>query len=429
MYATLASRTAFRSSMLLTALLVAAGPLVAGDGKRAPARCTAAPGALLAKTANGWRAVAAGQAAPTETPLVALFDATLRSANDGVEARLLTDIEQRGPLPILETAAIVHADAVHDLSLTLLRGLLVLTNVKKQGPATVRLTSCGNTVDVTLKEPGAKLAMEIYSRHAPGAPQLDDPKQDNPTMHVFCLAVAGESFLQGKERGVTLHAPPGPAVLVWDSRFREPEVERLDELPPEIKTMKEKDQKRLDEACAWARTIDAAKPAAALKAGLGSPSSNVRKAAVTALGALDDVRGLFQVLASSPHADARAHAVLVLRHWLGREPGQTGRLDAGLRKAGLSPVQSQNVLHLLYGFTEDEQREPATYDLLIEDLKSSRPALRELSHWHLVRLAPAGKSIAYDAQAPEAERERGYAQWRKLIPSGKLPPSPTSNGR
>ncbi len=415
-----------RALALAVAAVAVAAPAFAQQ-PAAPATCVKTAVALLTPAGPAWKAIAAGAAVPADTPVIALFDATLASANGNVAVRMLADPNQRGPLPILESAVIVHADAKHDLALTPLRGLIVLTNAKKEGPATVRFTSRGYTVDLTLKEPGAKLALEIYSRHAPGSAQLDDPTQDDPVMHLFCISLAGEAYMKGPQRGVTLHAPPGPAVLVWDSVLREPQVQRLEALPPEIKVMKEKDQKVLETICTWARTIDAAMPQAALKAGVASPDSAVRKAAVTAMGALDDVRGLFNVLATSPHADARDQAVLALRHWLGRAPGQTKKLDAGFRKAGLSAVQSQNVLQLLYGFTPEQKRDPAVYDLLIDNLKSSRPALRALSYWHLYRLAPAGRTIAYDPQAPEAERDRGYAQWRQLIPAGKLPPAPGAN--
>jgi hypothetical protein len=385
-------------------------------------------GVLLTPSGGSWKSIAANTAVPTDAPLVSLFDSTLTSANGGVTVRLAADPAQRGPFPILESAVIVHPDSKHDLAVTPLRGLMVLSNTKKQGAATVRITTFGETVEVTLKEPGAKLALEIYSRHAPGAPNLDDPKKDDPIQHLFFIALVGETLLSCNERTITLHAPPGPAVLIWDSLVRQPEVQRLEALPPEIESMKLKDEKTLAECCAWARTL-ATDPEKALKAGVTSANSAERKAAVVAMGALDDVRGLFGVLATSPNTDDRQQAILALRHWLGREPGQTAKLAAGLQKAGLGKVQSENVIHLLYGFTPEERREPATYNLLVEALASKRPGLRELAHWHLVRLAPEGKTIGYDAQAPEAQRQQAYEAWRKLIPAGNLPPSQSPPAR
>jgi hypothetical protein len=48
--------------------------------------------------------------------------------------------------------------------------------------------------------------------------------------------------------------------------------------------------------------------------------------------------------------------------------------------------------------------------------------VRELAWWHLYRLAPAGRSIRYDPAGPDAERDKAQAEWKKLIPSGQLPP-------
>jgi hypothetical protein len=407
---------------LFAAAVVAALPAFAfAQDKGAPATLAAAPGVLMAETKTGWRAVKAGEAPLAETTLVSLFDATLRSANGAVEARLLADLGGRGPFPILDAAVLLHDDAKHDLALTPLRGLIVLTNTKEKGEAKVRLALRDETVVVTLREPGAKLALEVYGRHAPGEPQLDDPKRDDPVFNLFFIVLKGEVFLRHGETGVALQAPPGPAILVWDSLVRVPEVQRLDELPPGVTAMKEKDVKLLAEACAWATKLAAGSQAAVLQDGAASKSALERTAAVNAMGALDDVQGLFTTLASSPHADTRDQAVLALRNWLGRAPGQTAKLDAGLKKAGYTDVQARTLLHLLYGFTPEEKREPATYDVLLTSLKHSRPAVRQLAHWHLVRLVPEGKTIPFNVLASEAESQRTCDQWRKLIPEGKLP--------
>ena len=412
---------------LIAALVATMTAHAAAQEKAAPAVCTAAPGALLARTASGWQSIRPGQAVPADTPVVALFDAKLRSATGGVAVRLAADVGQRGPLPILESAVVLREDRAFDLTLARLRGLVILTNIKQQGPATVRLLGrSGDTVELTLREPGARLAVEVYSRHAPGTPHLDDPKADEPVVHLFFIALEGESFLRHGEQGWTLHAPPGPAVLVWDSLLRQPEVQRLEELPPEIRVMKGKDAEALDAACAWAHQLTERPPADVLTEAADSMLARKREAAVTAMGALDELPLLLGTLDGSPHADARDRAVLVLRHWLGRAPGQTARLDAALRKASYSPTQARTVLQLLYGFTPEQQRDPNTYELLLEDLQHSKAAVRTLAHWHLVRLAPAGRSIAFDPLAPAAERARSCEQWRRLIPDGKLPPVKSS---
>ena len=76
---------------------------------------------------------------------------------------------------------------------------------------------------------------------------------------------------------------------------------------------------------------------------------------------------------------------------------------------------------------EEEQRQPETYEVLIQCLRHSKLAVRELARWHLARLAPEGKDIHYDAGAPAEERARAYEQWQALIPAGQLPPHRGNN--
>ena len=63
----------------------------------------------------------------------------------------------------------------------------------------------------------------------------------------------------------------------------------------------------------------------------------------------------------------------------------------------------------------------ATYQALIHYLAHDRAAVRELAAWHLYRLVPEGRKIAYDAAAAPAERARAQAAWRKLLPAGRVP--------
>ena len=44
-----------------------------------------------------------------------------------------------------------------------------------------------------------------------------------------------------------------------------------------------------------------------------------------------------------------------------------------------------------------------------------------LAHWHLTRLAHAGRGIAYDPAADAAQRAAAIREWRVVIPEGGLP--------
>jgi hypothetical protein len=139
-------------------------------------------------------------------------------------------------------------------------------------------------------------------------------------------------------------------------------------------------------------------------------------------GAMDDLPRVFGVLLNSTHADTHEQAILVVRHWLGRRPGQVKRFeDALLASHKLTPVQARNVLQLFLGFNAEERREPNTYEVLLHYLAHKNQAIRTLAHWHLVRLVPAGKNIDFDAAGPEAARQQAVERWHELIPDGQLP--------
>jgi hypothetical protein len=120
---------------------------------------------------------------------------------------------------------------------------------------------------------------------------------------------------------------------------------------------------------------------------------------------------------------------LVLRNWLGRAPGQADKLFAALTRDGYSRIQAGTLLFLLFGPDAKQLAQPAAYDVLIAMLGSDKLAVRELAHWHLVRLVPAGKDIAYDPAAPAEAREKAQASWRRLIPPGQLPPRPKTEDK
>jgi hypothetical protein len=146
-----------------------------------------------------------------------------------------------------------------------------------------------------------------------------------------------------------------------------------------------------------------------------------RSLAVYSLGAVDDLSGLLATLADPQHAEVRRAAVIALRHWVGRDARHEDHLSRALGKAGYKANQAAIVMQLLHGFQERQLAQPETYEALIGYLQSDQLAVRELAAWHLYRLVPDGRRIAFDAAASAEERAAAQAAWRKLIPEGKLP--------
>ena len=421
----------------LLVLLFAAGPAVTAPQQpdkptAAVAVCQTVAGALLQREQpdKDWRPVAPKEGIRDGALLVALPEAQLVSANGAVQLNLLTDIGKRGPFPVLEAAVHCHrASGDADMEVSFDRGIAAFTNLKKKGAAKIRLRVQGHTGDLILNEPGTQVGMELYGRQAAGAPEFEkNPKgdwvvKDQPIVDLFLIVRKGSAYIQAGDREWKVNAPPGPAVLHWNTAVKEAEVIRLEKLPQALHVLTPEEEKLHKDVCHCAHRLATEPIDKVLDEMLASDSELQRRAAVVILGALDKIPRLFEALNDPKHADERDQAVLVLRHWVGRAPGQATKLyDMGVKLKKVTMVQAKNRLHLLYGFTEQERKEVGTYELLLTYLQHSQVGIRELARWHLVRLVPEGKAIPFDAGASPEDRARAVARWRALIPEGRLPP-------
>src|SRR5262249_16938003 len=92
--------------------------------------------------------------------------------------------------PVRETAVVLHHPEGTDLKFPLDPGRVVLTNLNKEGSARVR-GSCGyRSGELTLTEPGARMALEVYGRWPAGARFSRNPKEGEvPAKAVILLAL------------------------------------------------------------------------------------------------------------------------------------------------------------------------------------------------------------------------------------------------
>lgn len=413
-------------AILLTLLVACALPVPV---RAQAARVQAVDGALLARAPGqaSWQSLRAGDTVASGQLVVALPQAELVSPNKAVRALMLTDLGQLTPFPVLESAITLYTpeDGV-DLDIGLDRGIVGVTTLRENGSAKVRFRFRDQRWELTLKKPSAatkdkytSVGIEIYSRQAPGL-RKDFAKGDDPVTNVAFIVTKGEAFLDLGEEGHALRAAPGTAMVLWDTVSRMPELRDLDKAPRSLRDRNPGEQKLFEQMCHCGKGLAAGDPAAAAEKLVASDDLVDRRDGVTSLGALDALPGLFKALAD-PHPDVRDHAVVVFRHWLGRAPGQVGRLQAMLKQHGAKETNARTLLQLLIGFNEEERNRPATYELLLDELDHSQPAVRQLAHWHLVRLAPAGRDIPYDPTAEVAARAPAIEAWHKIIPAGELP--------
>lgn len=150
-----------------------------------------------------------------------------------------------------------------------------------------------------------------------------------------------------------------------------------------------------------------------------------RRLAVRCLGAMDDPASLLDLLNAQTKADQRSASIDTLAHWLALSRDNDGKL-ADMLKPRFKGHEPEILITLLHGFSEQAAQQPATYEVLISFLQHPQLAVREAAWWNLVRLAPVGKHIPYDA-ADAAKRDQAVRTWQKLIPPGKLPPPAPSS--
>ena len=408
----------------------------AGD---AVGKSVGAPGRLFGREGGpggAWRPV--GDKAPVyaDELLIGLLGDEIETPDGSVHWRLLKYFNS--PLPVMEPAATPHKAAGCDLDVTLERGFAEFWNAREKGSARVRIRVRGETWEATLEEPGARLLVELYSAWPKGVRFTKKPgPKDVPLAEMTFLVLKGEVDLEHAGTQLALGAPPGPALIQWDSATgMDDSPRRLEELPAWVLPPKDEAgkalAKKIDDMVG--RFADAAvkadSPDPAIDQFLASDDPLDRRLAVVALTATDGLGRLAKVLKETDKPDVWENAVLALRHWIGRAPGQDQRLYQGVIDSKIfTPTEAETALELLHDFGDDDAARPVTYEMLIHLLDSDKRFIRGMAYWHLSRLAPEGKKFGYDPFAPQEARDAAVKKWKEYIPAGKLPPPPKEDGK
>lgn len=438
-----------RSPLVLLAAL--ALPAAAEKGKKGPEKGAAPPrepvGALsgahgpvlvVARAKDGdWARLATGEVVYSSDELMSLpgFAAEVQTNTGvGVLLRGLLPEMGHGPLSgvLQESAAVLHAGKDRGLDLTLERGRLYLINRKEKGTARVRLRfGKKEVVDLKLEGAGAEVGVDLYRSFTA---DTDPRKGDPPRMEFALFVVAGkaEARVDGQPAN-DLEAPPGPALLRWNSATGWQRPARVKAAPPAWGREAPKEAMKALEAPLKA-LADYKGPKSvhlALRERLEAAGPQDRALALYALAALGDVRQLLGVLAADAPGRAfdRSAAVFCLRRWLCQGPDQARllfneRSGSGLLRSLRYSVREATLLvDLLFDFPPEDRRRAETFEALADHLGHRRLAVRELAHWHLVRLSAPVKLPPYNAAAPRAERQKAAEAVRRLIEERKLPPA------
>ena len=365
----------------------------AGQPPAAVGTATSPAATFAARGPTGFRVLPASAPLAAGELLVTLPGAALTCGSGLVAVKSLGDYDARSPLPVLETAFTLNgpkSDGI-DLDLTLDRGRIDLTNLKAAGAARTVVRFGDQEWLVTLDDPAARAAVEVCGRWPAGSrfklPDAKGGKPETPTVAAVLLVLKGAVTVSRGGITFALSAPPGPAVLGWDSAAGpRPQPLRLDVAP----AWAEPEKNLTPAGQKWAAAVEkfraarAADPDAALAGCLASTDPNDQRVGLITLGATDELVRLGRELGDAKTLQEWDFGVTVLRHWLGRCPGQDQKFYATLVTArGYSPAQAKTVLQLLHGFTPDDLTRPETFEVLIEYLRHDKAGIRNLG-----RVAP-----------------------------------------
>jgi hypothetical protein len=404
------------------------------NAKRIPvARCLGKDGSvlILAKGSSTWRPAKQEEELFAGDLILSGAGVSIENLEKTVKLTFRGDIAGTSPLPIRETAIrLLPKKEGVDFSVDFDRGRIELTNTKEKGSAkcSVTLFDDEDHGQVKLNEPGSTCSMEELGRWPKGSHFKPSSKElIHPVYDLIYVALKGTSEVS--DHGIThfMSAPPGPAMLSWNSADGLPPIktklEKLPEwtLPPDLFNPIVRD--RMGAVLKIRDQFIAKKPLPEIMSSMAvSESEADRFIAINLILATDQLDLFFKVLSTTKYKDIIENGIIGLRHWIGRKPGQDLKLYEYIIDARhYSKIQAEIFVDLLHSFGDDELKEPETYEALIDYLGSDKAGIRGLANWHLHRLAPKGRDIKFDPIAPEAERKEAIAKWKKLVPKGTVP--------
>ncbi len=415
----------------LLVLLTAFVALPAQERKQAAGKLLSPAGTLLARTGKAWQSVPAQGAVSTGDLLLALPGdrAEVQAQNGAVQLSLWGNLPELYDFPILETAVVLQADSGRDLTLSLERGRIVLTQQRSKPTATVRVAHHKNVYDFILSEPGTQVAIESFGRWPSGAPVIikgarPDRTDDVPTQVFLAYMLKGSASLRiGDEQFLM----PPLASFRWDNVVgRDQHPRRNSKMPAWFDGEAGKADSRAIQAAVERFRGMVAKSGVdkAVADAQSASDAELRRLAVFTRAALDDLSGLVEALSNARQPDVRGAAFPALQHWIGKGPTQDVQLyNLLVRERMFTPNQAEIVLHLLHGFRETERDRPETVDHMVEYLRHSQLPIRELASAYLNRWLPAGRKILYDAGGSQSQIDQGYQEWKKLIATRPTRPS------
>jgi uncharacterized protein (TIGR03000 family) len=371
--------------------------------------------------ASHWETVA------TQTPLrdgdflVGLPGAAFDSTGGAVRLTMHSDFEGRSLFPALESAVRLLSKPNVDLALSLDRGRVDLVNRKQTGAAHALIHVRDQTWELTLAKPGTQVALDLVGRWSPGRSFAQQAgHKDAPTLVLAFVVLSGEAMVRHAGMEHALSAPPGLALIAWDSvTGPDDRPHYLEKLPAwAVAGNADSAAARANKAAVQRlrKSLATKGVTATLEALLSADDPDDRRTAIFLLAALDDAPRLANVLREVKHPELLDAGILALRHWIGRGPGHDQALFNGLvAQSRLTPEQSATLLTFLHSPGLDQLARPEYIQALAAYLDHNEPLIRGLAFWHLSRLLPAGREFGYNPLSPKETRAAAVQKWKQLV--------------
>jgi hypothetical protein len=402
-----------------------------------------------------------------------------------LETKSGVGITMRGSLPefaigpvmnnLLDVEMVLHAppDGT-DLDVTLDRGRIYFANLKENKDAVVRLRFLEQVWDLTLK-PGTEVGVDMIRTYGGEMNYL----KEEPWTSVSLFVDQGNADLTiNTYHKRKMAAPPGPAVLQWDSNtevppnpvsmaenhpgwsklsparvlenYRNKMIDFAKKSKPEVAARLKyeidfvagqinRTTASLNGLDAYSGQLNMGKSLdVAIVEALASPEPEQRHVTIFVMGSVGFLDKLLATLGDEdPQRGAeRDDAIFVLRRYLSRglEASRVLFNDDGKTKTGLlvdkyGEKDGETVFTLLH----DLNPKYLTSDLfgyLTASLRNKKLAVRQLAIWHLMRQSLGVKmmppaALMYDPADPDRERRENAAfAWQKLVDEKKLPVMP-----
>jgi hypothetical protein len=286
-------------------------------------------------------------------------------------------------------------------------------------PVALGLKLGEHVLRVELMEPETLCGVEVLLRQPSGEPNPPQPPGIDGGLFVAAGTVQltdvnGQKQLLTPEKGwlslFSVDGPPQPARLRSIPEWLMPEGSPLTPI-------------QRGNAALYERAFALDQPVAhSVPALVKDRRPKMSELAVQTLGLIDDHRQLVRAL-QADHEEARLAAITALRQWLPRAaenaPLLREEIDRVFRNADVDVVYE-----LLWGYDQDDARDPMTSRRLVQWLAHDDLAIRELAFFHVFNLT-GGRRNDYRPNDRLTQRQASVVRWEELVErqGALLPPN------